>query len=525
MSFNTSVLEMTSANNSFAYREKMTKILCKKNDEIACLNESVQELKSELTLKTQSNNKLKIRMEDLLNESINMESSLQEENVQLTTSINCLKSENKSLSQLITDLKDELAHLKENVNRNKLAQEVNTLRQENSRLSTLVFNLKADNNNLKKASSDLKCKLAKFSHKKSINKESSTQTVYSTVNSSKTVNSLTKVTNNKVTTKINDHFLGADVVGAARFDKFSQTAVNMRNNTAQTHTSPIVNNFEETNSTKIGNKQRVVHETRINTIQSNKSLLEELKEIYPPVQLNLDSSLGSTASKYVPKMCITRKEKHIKILTQKAKIRILILADSHGRNLVSKFRDRLSPKYSVQCIFKPNATFEQITCDLSGLTLDFNKDDQVIIITGTNNALNKNYISDHHIEKAVAALSHTNCMFAAVPYAYHYNYNYFNNLAYKTNYQFQFIVNRYCGFAKFLDVNRILNSNHKTLNGLHLNDKGILKGVNISLITVVYVAIVIMVAAVEKVKLAVMKKVGVVKSSIYSLLSMRRWPM
>ncbi|KAF5308678.1 hypothetical protein FQR65_LT18016 [Abscondita terminalis] len=447
----------------------------KRSNEIKTYSELETDTDKGNTEKQSNMDKLISMMEDTSKEIIDVKNEIKrsrcdiktnnEEMKKLREEINTIKEKfNKKEAeweQEKVDLKSKIMGLENRIETQERKKKINNI---------VIKGLELGNENIE-CSSDLKCKLAKFSHKKSINKESSTQTVYSTVNSSKTVNSLTKVTNNKVTTKINDHFLGADVVGAARFDKFSQTAVNMRNNTAQTHTSPIVNNFEETNSTKIGNKQRVVHETRINIIQSNKSLLEELKEIYPPVQLNLDSSLGSTASKYDPKMCITRKEKHIKILTQKAKIRILILADSHGRNLVSKFRDRLSPKYSVQCIFKPNATFEQITCDLSGLTLDFNKDDQVIIITGTNNALNKNYISDHHIEKAVAALSHTNCLFAAVPYAYHYNYNYFNNLAYKTNYQFQFIVNRYCGFAKFLDVNRILNSSHKTLNGLHLNDK------------------------------------------------------
>ncbi|KAF5292372.1 hypothetical protein FQA39_LY03406 [Lamprigera yunnana] len=229
--------------------------------------------------------------------------------------------------------------------------------------------------------------------------------------------------------------------------------------------SPTVNKLAGYNLIKMRKKHDVACNKKINSIQNvtTKSLFEELKEILPPIQINHDStSPTSVSSIYVSQK---------KSSAQKTTPRILILADSRGRNLANKFRDRLFPNYSVLCIFKPNATFEQTTCDLLGLTLDFNKGDHVIIMAGTNDALVKNYISDNSIEKTVAGLSHTNCLFVAVPYVYHCNYRYFNNLAYKTNYQFQFIANNYSESVKFVDVNRFLGSRHKTLNGLHLNDK------------------------------------------------------
>ncbi|KAF5305375.1 hypothetical protein FQA39_LY09204 [Lamprigera yunnana] len=260
-----------------------------------------------------------------------------------------------------------------------------------------------------------------------------------------------------------------DAVTASRSDKCSQTVVDVRNISAQTHSSPTMNKLAGSNLIKMRKKHDVACNKKRNSIQNvtNKSLFEELKEILPPIQINHD--LTSPAS--VSSIHVLQK----KSSAQKTTPRILILADSHGRNLANKFRDRLSPNYSVLCIFKPNATFEQTTCDLLGLTLDFNKGDHVIIMAETNDALVKNYISDNSTEKTVAELSHTNCLFVAVPYVYHCNYKYFNNLAYKTNYQFQFITNNYSESVKFVDVNRFLGSRHKTLNGLHLNDKGMAK--------------------------------------------------
>ncbi|KAF5284110.1 hypothetical protein FQA39_LY17101 [Lamprigera yunnana] len=252
---------------------------------------------------------------------------------------------------------------------------------------------------------------------------------------------------------------------ASRSDKCSQTAVDVRNISAQTHSFPTVNKLAGSNLIKMRKKHDVACNKKINSIQNvtNKSLFEELKEILPPIQINHDSTSPTSVSS----IHVSQK----KSSAQKTTPRILILADSHGRKLANKFRDRLSPNYSVLCIFKPNATFEQTTSDFLGLTLDFHKGDHVIIMAGTNDALVKNYISDNSIEKTVARLSHTNCLFVAVPYVYHCNYRYFNKLAYKTNYQFQFIANNYSESVKFVDVNRFLGSRHKTLNGLHLNDK------------------------------------------------------
>uniref|UniRef100_A0A1Y1L3W7 Uncharacterized protein n=1 Tax=Photinus pyralis TaxID=7054 RepID=A0A1Y1L3W7_PHOPY len=192
---------------------------------------------------------------------------------------------------------------------------------------------------------------------------------------------------------------------------------------------------------------------------SQKSLSDELRE-------------ASASTKEEPKGGMKPKLQLKQSVNMCIKRKILILADSHGRNLIDKFCRRLpSDMYSVQCIFKANATFQQITCDLPALSLQFNKTDYVIIMAGTNNLLSRKYISDDCVEKTVAALSHTNCMIVAVPYAKDNNL-YLNNLAYKTNYQFQFIANSNDDFVKFIDANHFLNSRHKTFNGLHLNDKG-----------------------------------------------------
>ncbi|KAF5289876.1 hypothetical protein FQR65_LT02010 [Abscondita terminalis] len=322
---------MTSENKSLAYRDKMTSLLSKRNDEIACLNESVQELKTELTLKTQSNNKLRIRMEDFLNESINMESSLQEENAQLTTSINCLKSENKSLSQLITDLKDEFAHLKENVNSDKLAKEVKTLLQENSRrLSTLVFNLKADNNNLKKASFDLK--YGEF---------------------------FDQLTNNyKVASKKMDTV----TIKSSKLDKIAKSS--------ETEAQSQVSLKKIISSVEINKSSHFTHTiTKVTPPLATLNCDRNNKSIYEEIRVAVQSTDTLASSDYDHK--------------------VLILGDSQARNMGVILKSLLNTSaIQVLNIFKPNGLLEDVIMDVKRLTRDFRRHDFVVVIEGSYNAIN-----------------------------------------------------------------------------------------------------------------------------------------
>ncbi|KAF2893829.1 hypothetical protein ILUMI_12344 [Ignelater luminosus] len=77
-----------------------------------------------------------------------------------------------------------------------------------------------------------------------------------------------------------------------------------------------------------------------------------------------------------------------KEISQKSqKPRLLILADSHGCDLGVICKNLTEDKFLVQCLFKPNALFENATSDIYALTKDFNKKDYVVIFAGANNAL------------------------------------------------------------------------------------------------------------------------------------------
>ncbi len=64
--------------------------------------------------------------------------------------------------------------------------------------------------------------------------------------------------------------------------------------------------------------------------------------------------------------------------------KILILADSHGRNLSSIVREKLPSKFSVTGIFKPSATMAHVIENLHTHTRSFTQQDTVIIMGGQN---------------------------------------------------------------------------------------------------------------------------------------------
>lgn len=79
--------------------------------------------------------------------------------------------------------------------------------------------------------------------------------------------------------------------------------------------------------------------------------------------------------------------------TKTFKPKILILSDSHGRDLSVTLNNLLNSRFSVQSFFKPNASFEQVTTNINELAKDFNKSDFVVVLAGVNNAIKGNKIN------------------------------------------------------------------------------------------------------------------------------------
>lgn len=69
--------------------------------------------------------------------------------------------------------------------------------------------------------------------------------------------------------------------------------------------------------------------------------------------------------------------------------RVLILGDSHGRNLGNLLNLKCS--FSVLNIFKPNAKLCNVLQDVDSHTKDFTFNDFVFIIGGTNDLLSDDY--------------------------------------------------------------------------------------------------------------------------------------
>ncbi|KAF5304319.1 hypothetical protein FQA39_LY09698 [Lamprigera yunnana] len=66
--------------------------------------------------------------------------------------------------------------------------------------------------------------------------------------------------------------------------------------------------------------------------------------------------------------------------TSTNKKKILILANNHDLNLATLLTDKASVNYEVQCVFKPNASFNEVVRETPNLTRTFTKNDYVVIL-------------------------------------------------------------------------------------------------------------------------------------------------
>ena len=70
--------------------------------------------------------------------------------------------------------------------------------------------------------------------------------------------------------------------------------------------------------------------------------------------------------------------------------RILLLADSHGKNMANKLVMSFGCDYDVQTIFKPDADMFNVVKDARELTTSFSMRDYLVILAGVNNVVNRN---------------------------------------------------------------------------------------------------------------------------------------
>ncbi|KAF2900704.1 hypothetical protein ILUMI_05482 [Ignelater luminosus] len=85
--------------------------------------------------------------------------------------------------------------------------------------------------------------------------------------------------------------------------------------------------------------------------------------------------------------------------SKKNKSKVLLLADSQGRGLVNQLQVNLNKNFAVNGIFKPNPTFENVTAEVKRLSSNLIREDFVIILAGTNNALDGKTVTTDNLSK------------------------------------------------------------------------------------------------------------------------------
>lgn len=227
-------------------------------------------------------------------------------------------------------------------------------------------------------------------------------------------------------------------------------------------------------------------ETRIQKLEWCLFNLQKKRKIQKNIDNNTDKENSSTLKNIVDKQKIQIDKNKIEVHTKPkgnlnintnvnkkkddSKPRLLILADSHGRDMARLCKDISSNKFETQCLFKPNAFFQQVTENISELIKDFNKKDYVILIAGINNALKGNKICNETVIKTFKQAQNTNLMCVTTPYWH--GRNTLNQFVYEINCTIYNASQQFTKGIEIIDSNSILRKNDYSKHGLHLNTIG-----------------------------------------------------
>lgn len=162
--------------------------------------------------------------------------------------------------------------------------------------------------------------------------------------------------------------------------------------------------------------------------------------------------------------------------------RVLILSDSHGRNLATELNSVLKGfNYAVTNVCKPGATLEHVVRDIDLHTVGFSFNDCVVIIGGSNNSYNGK-VSLAVLKQIVFSAKHTNVLVSAAPYQYSKRNK--NDFLFRLNKLFYEAVANFCKTQRsksvsFVDINTVLVKEDYVKSGEHLNINGKRKLCNI----------------------------------------------
>lgn len=156
---------------------------------------------------------------------------------------------------------------------------------------------------------------------------------------------------------------------------------------------------------------------------------------------------------------------------QPTRSRILFVADSQGRNCGSIIRNIMDcNKYDTCCFFKPNATFEIVAESACELSANYGKNDHVIILAGSNNALKNQQLTTSYLEQLKQKMSHTKLTILLTPLWYG-NIK-LNSIILQNNITLCAVFRN---TTTIVNTNSVLSTFDYTSKGLHINYVGKVK--------------------------------------------------
>ncbi|XP_052129834.1 uncharacterized protein LOC127751015 [Frankliniella occidentalis] len=154
------------------------------------------------------------------------------------------------------------------------------------------------------------------------------------------------------------------------------------------------------------------------------------------------------------------------------KRKVLILADSHGRDLSTKLASKLPSNYTVVGFVKPNASLGKVAQPVNELTRDFTSHDTVVILGGANNIRKHQHESVQDIDEGMHSIKEASKRMKVIVNAIpvRYDKQYLNNVICNAN---DYISDK-CKNTKikFDGTSEKFNKLCYTKQGLHLNNKG-----------------------------------------------------
>lgn len=137
----------------------------------------------------------------------------------------------------------------------------------------------------------------------------------------------------------------------------------------------------------------------------------------------------------------------------KSRKRILIVGDNNGDSCAEILNNHINNEnYLVSSFFKPNSTLSNVLNDLHLLCNDFTKEDHVVIIAGTIDALKGHCPRSNDVIGCLKKLENTNvCLIGT---AFCEQRNILNNFMYDINSVFAQCASTY-DYVSYLDCNRV----------------------------------------------------------------------